>query len=161
MMATTTRRFTHFPVIFIDPKKAWGNPTLGKTRLPIFKIWEKVTSDSMDKLLEDEPALTLGEINDVMQFVDWCVALGLMEIIDGYKLSYDKDALYQAAELDTPPRGRLCLYCHGFIPRYSPTWTAVRDQHSGSESVTEGIAHGACVEAILTGEPAPRANVLS
>ncbi len=113
----------------------------------------------MDELLESEPALTLGEINSVMEFVDWCIGLGLMEHSNG-RLIYDKDALYQAAELPAPPTGRLCLYCHGFIPRSSPTWTNVRDQHSGSHEVSEGVAHGACVEATLLGEIPPRANVL-
>lgn len=155
-----TRRFEHFPDIFIDPKKSLGNPTLGKTRLPIFKIWEQVTANLMDELLEDEPTLTLKEINTVMQFVDWCVDLGLMEH-NGVRLTYDKDALYQASEMITPPRGRMCLYCHGFIPRASPTWTQVRDQQTGSKSVSEGIAHGACLEAIMLNEPPPSANVLT
>jgi hypothetical protein len=115
----------------------------------------------MDELLEEEPALTLGEINAVMEFVDWCMELGLMEErVDG-RLMYDKDALYQAADLEIPPKGRLCLYCHGFIPRSSPAWTNVKDRHSGSEDATEGVAHVSCVEATLLGEPSPKANVLT
>ena len=158
-MTRVTRRFVHYPLIFIDPKKSWGNPTLGKTRLPIFKIWEMVSADFMDQLLESEPALTLGEINSVMEFVNWCKGLGLIEEHNG-RLNYDKDALYQAAELETPPRGRLCLYCHGFIPRVSPTWTDVRDQQSVSQDTVVGVAHGSCVEAVMLGDPAPKANVL-
>lgn len=155
-----TRRFTHYPQIFIDPKRQYGNPTLGKSRLPVFKIWEMVTASSMDALLEQEPALTLAEINSVMEFVDWCLGLGLMEKTPKGRLTYDKDALYQASEMPTPPRGRLCLYCHGFIQRSSPAWVQVRERQNGSDKASEGIAHGTCVEAIMTGEPTPRANIL-
>lgn len=159
-MSKTTRRFTHFPLIFIDPKRAWGNPTLGKSRFPIFKIWEMVAAHSMDELLEEEDTLTLGEINTVMEFVDWCFSLGLMEEHNG-RLNYDKDALYQAAELDIPPKGRLCCYCTGFIPNASPARASLRERQAGSQDVTEGIAHPACLEASLLGEPTPKANVLT
>ena len=154
------RRFKHFPLIHIDPKKCWGNPTLVGTRLAIFKIWEMVTAHEMDALIESEPALTLGEINSVMEFVDWCLRLGLMASTDAGRLTYDKDALYQSAKLECPPRGKLCLYCLGFVPRGSHTWTEVRESQAGSEDVREGIAHGTCVQAIMLGEPAPEANVL-
>ena len=159
-MASTIRRFTHYPQIFIDPKRAWGNPTLGKSKIKVFKVWEMVINSSMEKLLEEEPELTLAEINKIMEFVDWCISLGLMEQRDG-RLTYDKDALYQASELPEPPRGRLCLYCSGFVPRCSPAWTAVTDRPSDSHEGVEGVAHGSCVEATLQGEPTPRANVLT
>jgi len=158
-MGRSTRRFRHFPLIFIDPKRAWGNPTLGKTRLPIFKIWEMVNDNAMDELLEEEDALTLGEINAVMQFVDWCFELGLMEERNG-RITYDKDALYRAAELEIPPKGRLCHYCTGFIPNASPAGTPMRERQAGSEKATEGVAHASCLEASMLGEPTPQANVL-
>jgi len=126
----------------------------------VFKVWEMVTNKCMDDLLEDEPTLTLGEINCVMQFVDWCLELGLMEVYST-RLRYDKDALYRASVLECPPRGSMCLYCHGFIPHSSPASTTIRDSLRGSESVLEGIAHSACVQAEVLGEPAPEANVLT
>ncbi len=160
-MVKTTRRFKNFPLIYIDTKRAWGNPTLGPTRMPIFKIWEMVTAKCMDDLIEDEPTLTLGEINSVMEFVEWCMELGLMEVTEAGRLRYDKDALYRASALDLPPKGFLCLYCHGFLPHSSPASTHVRDRLKGSEDVREGVAHSACVQAAVLGEPAPRANVLT
>jgi len=161
-MGRTTRRFKHFPLILIDPKRAWANPTLRGTRIPVFKIWEMVNNKCMDALLEDEPTLTLGEINSVLQFVDWCIDLGLMEINGhGDRLRYDKDALYAAAKLTCPPKGSLCLYCIGFIPNSSPVATFVRDSHSGSEAAREGIAHSGCIQAIVLGEVAPLANILN
>lgn len=156
-MARTGKQFKHFPLIYISPKRAWGNPTLGKSRLPVFKIWELVSNHAMEELLEENPALTLGEINSVMEFVDWCMSIGLMEERKG-RLAYDKDALYRVATMECPPKGSLCLYCTGFVSRASPAWTEVKDRYN--DEAKTGIAHGACVQAILLDEPAPIANVL-
>jgi uncharacterized protein (DUF433 family) len=160
-VSKSTRRFKHFPLILIDPKRAWANPTLKATRIPVFKIWEMVNNKCMDAFLEENPTLTLGEINSVLQFVEWCINLGLMEVNQyGDRLRYDKDALYAAAKLECPPKGSLCLYCVGFIPSSSPVATFVRDSLGGSGEPREGIAHNDCIQAIVLGEVAPLANIL-
>ena len=160
-MSSSMRRFRHFPHIFIDPKMAWGNPTLGRTRVLVFKVWEMVKADEMDSFMEKGSSLTIGDVNAVMQFVDWCLGLGLMRQLDSGRLCYDKDALYRASILECPPRGQLCLYCNGFIPYGSHAWTEVRDAQRGSEEAREGVAHGACLQAVVLDEPAPKANVLT
>lgn len=152
-----TRKFRKFQLIHIHPERMWGNPTMGNTRLTVSKIWAMVKAQKMEQLLDEYP-LTLGEINSALEFVEWCKEFGLMEDHDG-KLHYDKDALYAAAALVKPPNGKLCIYCRGFISEASPFWTPLCERLGPEDKPTVGVAHGTCLQAVLSNEPAPTANV--
>ena len=154
---TVLRKFKKFPLIHIHPQRMWGNPTIGNTRLTIFKVWAMVKDDEMERLLDEYP-LTLGEINSALEFVEWCKAFGLIEDASG-KLHYDKDALYAASHSGIPPKGRLCFYCGGFISKDSPTWTDVMERSEPGGTPKTGVCHGVCLTAIMCSEPPPRANV--
>jgi uncharacterized protein (DUF433 family) len=153
------RRFKNFPGIYINHKRAWGNPTVGRTRLPVFKVWELVNDGSMEALMEEEQDISLEQVDEVLGFVEWCLELGLMGIDGNQRLVYDKDALFQAAALNHPPKGKLCMYCGGFIPKKSPQWTRVRDRESQKDRLKRGVVHGACLQAVLCDDTPPKANV--
>jgi uncharacterized protein (DUF433 family) len=135
----------------------FGNPTMGNTRLTVAKIWAMVSDKKMETLLDEYP-LTLGEINSALEFVDWCRDLGLIEEHAG-NLHYDKDALYAAANLGDPPKGKLCYYCRGFISEESPIWTDFSERPEASSKLKIGVCHGICLQAILSAEQPPMANV--
>jgi len=157
-MRVRGRRFKYYTMIYIHPERNFGNPTLGRSGLTVFKVWENVINDDLESLLADHPTITLGEINAVIEFVNWCEELGLMKV-DESTISYDKDALYQVANLEYPPKGDLCLYCGGFIGKRAPTRIQLKDVPAPSAELVEGVAHAACLQAILSIEMPPTANV--
>lgn len=157
-MSDSERSFRAFPGIWIDPQRAWGNPTVGRSRLPVFKIWSLINDGETEEIVVAEEEIDIGQIEEALGFVEWCVELGLMEIVDG-ELKYDKDALYKASILDTPPKGKLCMYCGGFVAKVSPAWTRVRDRELPEARLRRGVCHGNCLQAILCGDEPPRANV--
>jgi len=157
---TQGKKFRKFPLIYINPKKAWGNPTVGDTRLPVFKVWEMVSDSSMDDLLEEEPSLTLGEVNMVMEFVDWGIECGLMKVKKNGMLSYDKDALYRAAHLRESPSGALCVFCTGFISKGSPAWLELNYKEQAGKRFEDGVCHPDCLQAVMMDESPPETNVL-
>lgn len=157
------KKFFHFDNIYINQKRLGGHPTVGRSRIPVYKIWELIKNEGFEEAIEEHPTISKEQLEEILEFVDWGVDLGLIEIIfkdDAFYLIYDRSALYQAARLETPPKGNLCLYCRGFVAESSKNKIYVRESNKDKSIKTkDGLSHINCLELSVSDLPIVEVNV--